>query len=895
MSQRPGLLQVYLSIVIIRIWAEALSDFRDHDAHSRPSRLEYLSLLKSRVVDAEILTMLAGYFWFSAATLILPYTVVLLDPVILELMADTDRDYAPTVPMGTSLEPSPLLWHRRELWSGLGIDKTLVVIQKGQLEPNQNPSWFVLEVCVHGDHTSLTAYHSGGWDKNLGQSVIYKLVALINKRFPFPLSRNVPLRRTTIRPLVTDYDSQVDFCSGLTALSVAAERLLAREVRSPSIETFHSSILRFYKADLCGEDIVPMLPWTALCRVDGTIYGHKELQVAPVWRRHSPTLSELVDSGEAGTHSGPDQQQPMFSHETMATYDSFFLELRRTNQAAGGGMLEGVMGRSFDNLERAVFLSPRPHRLPRAPVHRYPSEQNKDNALSIEELVGMFALQGGPRVAANYRRILTGLGTDDKPIHLDWLKDSRTMEPNWLVAATDVDSLSLTVKEPELCQMIAIYPYPNRTMTMNIDNELKAQGVTGEFKHMHQRAYNSDGLTYIDSYHLIEVPNICMGTIGPNNQFRLNIFFPGRQEFSRSRWRNFPTAEEYRTFFELVLRPAIKYAVDRLPNNLRSTGELILNELPGSYAIAEVRCTSSGGGRTFRSLKIPHEIMNQAFPIMRHIVNTDSRLVTYRNFYYHLLGTNLKQVGGTVRGHCNNNPLLRIFATFPIVHWHKQNPHDIMIDVGLEIGVEKERLPAYFPETTLIWRLAPLKNLLKGTWSIKRLDAYCHSTVVGGFAATPQAHNDHGIVKLQCYMKDKLRTYGHANQSVGANFTGDQAHKGQSKYLGQFEGLRLVLEETKSYGVRVEWRCGPWAAWQILGREPHLWTEKLLEEGTIVSCILDGHRLPLTRETWLLGLSQLQGRIRLQVDVPACLRRCLPAPEEAPSTKSDKPWRRLFI
>ena len=346
----------------------------------------------------------------------------------------------------------------------------------------------------------------------------------------------------------------------------------------------------------------------------------------------------------------------------------------------------------------------------------------------------------------------------------------------------------------------------------------------------------------------MKVPNICMGTIGPNNQFRLNIFFPDRQEFSRSRWRNYPTAEEYRIFFELILRPAIKHAVDRLPPNLRGAGELVLSELPSSYAIAEVRCTSSGGGRTFRSHKISHEIMNEVFPIMRYIVNTDSRLATYRNFYYHLFGINLKQVGGTIRGHCNNNPLLRIFTTFPIVHWHKQNPHNIIIDVGLEITVDKEHVPARFPETTLIWRLAPLKKLFAGTWSIKRLDAYCHSRVVGGFAASPQTHNRHGIVKLQCYMKDKLRTYGHADQSVGANFTSDQAHRGQSKYLGQFDGLRLVLEENKSYGVRMEWRCGPWAAWQILGREPHLWTEKFLKEGTIVSYVAGNLQLSLADE-----------------------------------------------
>ena len=100
----------------------------------------------------------------------------------------------------------------------------------------------------------------------------------------------------------------------------------------------------------------------------------------------------------------------------------------------------------------------------------------------------MFQLQGGPHTAENSRRILTGLGTDDRPISLDWLKDAHIMEPDWLVSATDIDSLSLTVKEPELCEMIAIYPYPSRLMTMNTNNELKAQGVTGQFKHMHQRA-----------------------------------------------------------------------------------------------------------------------------------------------------------------------------------------------------------------------------------------------------------------------------------------------------------------------------------------------------------------------------------------------------------------------
>ena len=129
--------------------------------------------------------------------------------------------------------------------------------------------------------------------------------------------------------------------------------LLAREVKPPSIETFHNSILQFFQADLCHEDIVPMLPWTGLSRADGTVYGNQELQKAPEWKRHSPSVSELGTSEETGMQSRP--EQPALGHQMAAIYDRFFLELQRTNQASGEGMLEGIMGRSFDDLERAIL------------------------------------------------------------------------------------------------------------------------------------------------------------------------------------------------------------------------------------------------------------------------------------------------------------------------------------------------------------------------------------------------------------------------------------------------------------------------------------------------------------------------------------------------------------
>ncbi|KAG8734856.1 hypothetical protein FRC10_011351 [Ceratobasidium sp. 414] len=545
------------------------------------------------------------------------------------------------------------------------------------------------------------------------------------------------------------------------------------------------------------------------------MYGHREYQEAPQWRLDGEPMGSAVPSDMEHVYS------PRGSHVFAPGHgDSadFFRELQRTRSAFQEDMLFGVAGRSLDDLEQALLLrTPAQFTGRSLPSQRFGEQVERDGALaySLEELVEKFTDEEGNLKPKARRALLTGT-MSNQDIIVDWLKDQEHLIPDWFLASTDVDSLSLTVSETEISDFVSLYPYPDRAMSLNISNNLWVNVSPGRRVLMHQ------------------CPNICMGTLGSNGQFRWMVFWPNRMEQTVSRhYRNYVNEEEGTVWYDNVFLRALHIAQMQAPINLRPLVLNTIRVLPKSYRIAEIQCTG-GGPRSFLRFKVPPLVINLVLPIMRHLVNTTPSLASYRDYFFHFCGINLKAVGLTVHGQCNNNPLDNVFKTFNIVPWHQQNPNNIMVDVGLELALDPARLPYRKPETTMIWRQSRLYRIWKDIWEQQRWDDYLHSSTVGGFAASPAFPMDCGMIKLQCYMKDKGMTYVHSDRSVGTNFSVKDVLHRTKKYHQQLKGSVETWGSGGTFGVRMEWRCTPWAARQMLAKDPQIWVDRLYSNGAIV-------------------------------------------------------------
>ena len=80
--------------------------------------------------------------------------------------------------------------------------------------------------------------------------------------------------------------------------------------------------------------------------------------------------------------------------------------------------------------------------------------------------------------------VLTGTNAG-QPLRLNWAKDSLDLDEEWLSASLDVDSLSLTVADPDFTSPAVVHPYPPRAGTLTNDNGLSVSvdGVKTPLSH----------------------------------------------------------------------------------------------------------------------------------------------------------------------------------------------------------------------------------------------------------------------------------------------------------------------------------------------------------------------------------------------------------------------------
>lgn len=219
-------------------------------------------------------------------------------------------------------------------------------------------------------------------------------------------------------------------------------------------------------------------------------------------RRFSPynpasRRSLSVESGMSYVHGRlpPHEFQPL----SNAAFSPFFQELKGGMCTWGVGKVQGVREREMDQILIGAFFrdGPVPSRLPpgisivEGMMGRRPADQ--DNTLSIREFVA--AVRNIESHEERDRAILTGEHCG-VVLNLDWRKDSLAIEEDWLQIATDIDSLSLTVDNPQFTALVSIQLYPARATTQTSDNRLRVDvnGVETPLSHSRCSTYLSYGM-----------------------------------------------------------------------------------------------------------------------------------------------------------------------------------------------------------------------------------------------------------------------------------------------------------------------------------------------------------------------------------------------------------------
>ena len=174
-----------------------------------------------------------------------------------------------------------------------------------------------------------------------------------------------------------------------------------------------------------------------------------------VYGRHGPHAFEPVEEG---------------------VYAPFFRELRGDMCTWGVGQIQSVRERDMEQILIGAFMrdGPVPSRLPagisivEGLTQDKPADQ--DNAMSIREFVT--AVRDIESHEERDRAILTGVHRGEV-LNLDWRKDSLNIEEDWLDVTVDIDSLSLTVDDPQFTASVTLQLYPARATTMTSDNRLR--------------------------------------------------------------------------------------------------------------------------------------------------------------------------------------------------------------------------------------------------------------------------------------------------------------------------------------------------------------------------------------------------------------------------------------
>jgi hypothetical protein len=187
----------------------------------------------------------------------------------------------------------------------------------------------------------------------------------------------------------------------------------------------------------------------------------------------SGRLSSLM-SGHTYTYGRPPPYE--FPARNQDQWATFFMELTETQCNWPIGMLQGVRGRHVNNVMAGVFLDPLSSPRGQAPgitvIEGPEPAANRDTTtgMGISEFTHHLLEIEDPFL--RQMMLLTG-GNGEQPLVLNWLKAAIDLQEEWLLAMVDIDSVSLTVLNPQFTAPAVIHAYPARAATLSTDNGLR--------------------------------------------------------------------------------------------------------------------------------------------------------------------------------------------------------------------------------------------------------------------------------------------------------------------------------------------------------------------------------------------------------------------------------------
>ncbi|CUA76467.1 hypothetical protein RSOLAG22IIIB_12312 [Rhizoctonia solani] len=715
--------------------------FIRHRTHQHPARVSYWRQLKDSTPSDECIGLVTTHLWLSALLNSPKPNTLYFDPPLFEQLLDQYQQN----PMEMTADQVPLLFNRHEFWPHMeSTAHILALARASQVCSPGGPSWILLDLTVRDGSlksVEVTIPPSCTFDNDAFGDLISFFIGALNQIFPGPKLAGASSRvqqRTMTLVLPEPFTEEATL---LVLMAYTLGKFLDQAIPGVDVKAMRQSLCYYYNQALRCSDVDFIFPWAGLTDTEGTLMTENNSD--KVGRRRFMLTSNREPSP---MEMFPRQRSYSTTLATAGPSEPFFLELAQLHSTHPEGILLETTGRSVTDLKKAILLGEFPSLDKNFPGSRLQVPE----ALSLQEYIDLVHDSGGPESAASLKFFLLAKH-EEKRIKLDWLKDAIYLQPEQLHAGFDLDSLTLSSFEaPQLLKPGVYYAIPDPRFSLTTRNELDIN-LDGEKIGMHT------------------CPNFCIMTFSGNNQFRLLVFFPRNRQREGNLWRNTAELSEMKDWYETFLT-ALRIYSNQAPSAWQHAVEKTLEALPNTFEMASEQRNKGGhsSGHCIEPI-----IMNAVFKIMRRIIDTTPGLAKYRGYFFHLCGMNLKLGTMNIHGRMDNNPMEYAFSLFNFVDWYSANPHDIVADIGWTANPNRSMMPDDLQNSTLLFRVGPLTELLRAAYTKPQIDQYCSSYVVGGLRSTPSAkvRKGCGVVKAQAYPKDMILTYRHQNQvsAWGAN------------------------------------------------------------------------------------------------------------------------------
>ncbi|QRW09584.1 alpha-1,3-glucan synthase ags1 [Ceratobasidium sp. AG-Ba] len=781
--------------------------------HAPVARMAFWEQLRNCTPGMEATALLTTHLWLSCMTANPKSNYLYIDPI---LAADMIRQSTEDDDILPDLNGYTTLWDRHKLWPAMASDAHILVLaQLAGATCRGEATWVMIDLhaqcgIAKGVDILLPPTDGTNGTNDLLDLLVGRLIGQLNFLLPRPslLRKTTPVQqRLNTLVIPTSWTGEMIW---LVMIAHLCGRFLAQDIQAVDVEPFRQNICYYYNHALRGPKVNISLPWEGLMAPDGTLLAATSV---PKVSRHRLSLASNREL--APFDAFPRRRSYSVPLVSPGPSAPFFAELALPATRFPEDMLVGTSGRSVEHLEKVLFLGD----YPSWPESLKDEKMRRPDALSLDEYYDLVHSIGGPESLAGQRLLLTG-EHEGEHVRLDWLKDTPDLELDWLMASTDVDSLSLTTYDaPTFLQPGSYYPYPSRAMTITNRNDLKVN-IGGTVLELHT------------------CPNFCMMNFGANNQFRLMIFFPNcREKTSDTMWRTFTRKGEMSDWYHIFLT-ALRMIATEVSEEWRHAVAKTIEALPINYQAAALKCSPKGAPRSFLGYRIEPHVVNLGLAKAREIVDSTPEYAKYRQYLFHLCGINLKLGTQNIHGREDENPLNYAFRVNSFIDWYAQNPNNIAVDVGLAINLDRRRVPEDLKRSTLLLRYEALRELLLPGYKKPKQDRYCHSHVISGLRSCPlkSVGEKCGTSKFLAYLKVMVLHYIHQGKSIGANFTVEEAlglgHR--DTFSAEMSGFRELLQYADAYGLRFEWRLSPWAANRLMLYNPRDIMERFFNAGVIV-------------------------------------------------------------